>query len=35
MDGEILMILDGTREGEENGGGFGRQEGPQAKLGGD
>ena len=35
MDGEILLVGDRTREGEASVGGFGRQERPKSKLGGD
>ena len=35
MDREILIVIDISCEGEVSEGGFGRQEGPNAKLGGE
>lgn len=35
LDGEILIKVDGTREGEASGGGFGCWKGPWATVGGD
>ena len=35
LDGEILMMLDGTREDEASGGGFGRWKGPCVKVWGE
>ena len=35
LDGEILIMVDGTREGKASGGGFGRWKGLSAAVGGD
>ena len=35
LDEEILTVIDGAREGETSGGGFGRWKGPWAMVGRD